>query len=101
MEGLRGRRAGGASGVAPRPRPAAHGLWPWAGLGGRPPPPSRAARCAAVPPLAPHRGRQGRLSEVELRLWLAGQGLSGSETDKVVRLVRSLVRADRLDLVTL
>ena len=44
--------------------------------------------------------RQGRLSEVELRLFLAAQGCGSVEVDKVVRLVRSLVRTDKLDFVT-
>ncbi|KAG2434292.1 hypothetical protein HXX76_008016 [Chlamydomonas incerta] len=44
--------------------------------------------------------RQGRLSEVELRLFLAAQGCGSGEVDKVVRLVRSLVRTDKLDFVT-
>ncbi|KAG2490283.1 hypothetical protein HYH03_011235 [Edaphochlamys debaryana] len=44
--------------------------------------------------------RQGRLSEVEMRLFLASQGCSGLEVDKIVRLFRSLVRTDRVDFVT-
>ncbi|KAG2447415.1 hypothetical protein HYH02_007742 [Chlamydomonas schloesseri] len=44
--------------------------------------------------------RQGRLSEVELRLFLAAQGCGSAEVDKVVRLFRSLVRTDKLDFVT-
>ncbi|GFR52021.1 hypothetical protein Agub_g14445 [Astrephomene gubernaculifera] len=44
--------------------------------------------------------RQGRLSEVELRLFLSSQGCGSSEVDKIVRLFRSLVRTDKLDFVT-
>ncbi|GLC34368.1 hypothetical protein PLESTB_000736600 [Pleodorina starrii] len=44
--------------------------------------------------------RQGRLSEVEMRLFLANQGCSTPEIDKVVRLFRSLVHTDKLDFVT-
>ncbi|PNH02745.1 hypothetical protein TSOC_011237 [Tetrabaena socialis] len=38
--------------------------------------------------------RQGRLSEMELRLFLASQGCGSLEVEKVVRLFRSLVRTD-------
>lgn len=34
---------------------------------------------------------QPRLSEVELRLWLVGQGCSGAEAGRVLKLMRSLV----------
>ncbi|EFJ40754.1 hypothetical protein VOLCADRAFT_108020 [Volvox carteri f. nagariensis] len=44
--------------------------------------------------------RQGRLSEVELRLFLANQGCSTLEVDKIIRLFRSLVHTDKLDFVT-
>ncbi|KXZ43813.1 hypothetical protein GPECTOR_80g173 [Gonium pectorale] len=44
--------------------------------------------------------RQGRLSEVEMRLFLASQGCTSAEVDKIVRLFRSLVRTDRADFVT-
>jgi hypothetical protein len=37
---------------------------------------------------------QPRISEVELRLWLAGQGCSSSETERVLKLLRSLVLRD-------
>lgn len=43
---------------------------------------------------------QGRLSEVELRLYLASHGCSTAEVDKLIKLFRSLVRTDRLDFVT-
>ncbi|GIL89985.1 hypothetical protein Vretimale_17956 [Volvox reticuliferus] len=44
--------------------------------------------------------RQGRLGEVEMRLFLANQGCSTHEVDKVIRLFRSLVHTDKLDFVT-
>lgn len=44
--------------------------------------------------------RQGRLSEVELRLYLAANGCGTGEVDKIVRLFRSLVRTDRAEFVT-
>lgn len=44
--------------------------------------------------------RQGSLSEVEMRLYLASHGCGIAEVDKVVRLFRSLVRTDALDFVT-
>uniref|UniRef100_A0A7S0UYY4 SAM domain-containing protein n=1 Tax=Polytomella parva TaxID=51329 RepID=A0A7S0UYY4_9CHLO len=50
-------------------------------------------RIATVP-------RQGRLSEIELRLYLAGHGCAVHEVDKVVKLFKSLVRTDKLDFVT-
>mmetsp|Transcript_27752 Transcript_27752/g.70743 ORF Transcript_27752/g.70743 Transcript_27752/m.70743 type:complete len:579 (-) Transcript_27752:845-2581(-) len=44
--------------------------------------------------------RQGKISEVELRLYLAGQGAGSADVNKVVRLFRTLVRTDRYDFVT-
>lgn len=43
---------------------------------------------------------QGRISEVELRLYLAGHGASSNEISKVIKLLRTLVRIDRYDFVT-
>jgi hypothetical protein len=37
---------------------------------------------------------QPRLTEVELRLWLAAQGCSSCEAGRVLKLLRSLVLAD-------
>ncbi|KAG1659281.1 hypothetical protein FOA52_008210 [Chlamydomonas sp. UWO 241] len=44
--------------------------------------------------------RQGRLTEVELRLWLASKGASSATGSKVLALVRSLVRTGTFDFVT-
>ncbi|GAX79983.1 hypothetical protein CEUSTIGMA_g7422.t1 [Chlamydomonas eustigma] len=43
---------------------------------------------------------QGRISEIELRLFLASQGASSAEVQKVVKLFRTLVRTDRYEFVT-
>ncbi|KIY94816.1 hypothetical protein MNEG_13148 [Monoraphidium neglectum] len=40
------------------------------------------------------RPAQPRVSEVELRLWLAGSGCSASEVERVLRLLRGLVARD-------
>ena len=37
---------------------------------------------------------QPRLTDIELRLWLAGQGCSSSEASRVMKLLRSLVMND-------
>lgn len=39
------------------------------------------------------RACQGKLTDVELRLWLAAQGCSASESGRVMKLLRSLVVA--------
>uniref|UniRef100_A0A7S3RAC6 SAM domain-containing protein n=1 Tax=Dunaliella tertiolecta TaxID=3047 RepID=A0A7S3RAC6_DUNTE len=44
--------------------------------------------------------RQGKISEVELRLFLASQGAGTAEVDKVVKLFKTLVRTDKYDFVT-
>lgn len=43
---------------------------------------------------------QGRISEIELRLYLASSGLSSADVAKVVGLFKTLVRNDRTDFVT-
>ncbi|KAL6749228.1 armadillo-type protein [Haematococcus lacustris] len=44
--------------------------------------------------------RQGKISEVELRLFLAGQGAGPADVNKVVKLFKTLVRVDKYDFVT-
>ncbi|KAF5839348.1 hypothetical protein DUNSADRAFT_1032 [Dunaliella salina] len=44
--------------------------------------------------------RQGKISEVELRLFLASQGAGTAEVDKIVKLFKTLVRTDKYDFVT-
>mmetsp|Transcript_25551 Transcript_25551/g.55657 ORF Transcript_25551/g.55657 Transcript_25551/m.55657 type:complete len:586 (-) Transcript_25551:158-1915(-) len=44
--------------------------------------------------------RQGKLSEVEVRLYLAGQGAGAADVNKVIKLLRTLVRTDRYDFIT-
>jgi hypothetical protein len=43
---------------------------------------------------------QGRISEIELRLYLAGQGASSTNVTKILKLLRTLLRTDRFDFVT-
>eukprot|EP00798_Chlamydomonas_sp_ICE-L_P012446 gene12446-15650_t len=38
--------------------------------------------------------RQGKMTEVEMRLYLAGQGASSTEISKIIRLVKTLVKTD-------
>lgn len=47
------------------------------------------------------RRAQPRVSEIELRLWLAGSGCSAAEVSRVLRLLRGLVARDEgADFVT-
>lgn len=54
----------------------------------------RLGDAAALFDAAATRPSQGRLSEVELRLWLAGSGCGASEVARVLKLLRSLVARD-------
>lgn len=44
--------------------------------------------------------RQGKISEIEMRLYLAGQGASSTEVNKIVKLCRTLVRTDKYDFIS-
>eukprot|EP00798_Chlamydomonas_sp_ICE-L_P009790 gene9790-7676_t len=43
---------------------------------------------------------QGRISEVEIRLYLAGQGAGASDVDKIIKLCKNLLKMDRHGSVT-
>jgi hypothetical protein len=53
--------------------------------------PSTLQEAAALYDCVATRCAQPRLSEVEVRLWLAGQGCRAAETERVLKLLRSLV----------
>ncbi|GBF90854.1 hypothetical protein Rsub_03708 [Raphidocelis subcapitata] len=98
---LRALRRGGTTGaelLAELAAASALGEPGWASLGARLGlPPHRARRlrrladAAALFDAVAARAGQGRISEIELRLWLAGSGCSPSEVERVLRLLRRLV----------